>query len=49
MWYAIQTFGITLWDMWCVPFGFVPYGDPYGATAALFIASIFAAMKIINS
>ncbi|MEQ8666123.1 MAG: hypothetical protein RIC16_10380 [Rhodospirillales bacterium] len=37
------------WDVWCLPFSLVPYGDPYLATLAVFCLGCFAVKKFMNS
>ncbi len=44
----ILTALVAMWDFWCVPFALLPYGDPYGAAAALFIVGAFATKRFIN-
>ena len=39
----------TLWDLWCVPFSFLPYGDPYGAVLALLLIGGIGVVKFINA
>ena len=40
---TITAYYLTLaWNFWCLPFGVVPYGDPYLAGAALFSLCFYA-------
>jgi len=45
----IKTALFTTWDLWCIPFSFLPYGDPYVATLAVLVIGGFATTKIINN
>ena len=38
----------TIWDLWCLPFSIVPYGDPYLATAVIFCMAGLIVKKFIN-
>lgn len=49
MMHEVITFMSTLWDLWCVPFGLIPYGDPYLAAATVFCIAGMAVRKFINS
>ncbi len=35
MFYALKNIVLGTWDVWCGLFGFMPYGDPYIASATL--------------
>jgi len=35
MFYSFQIMVLETWDVWCGLFGFMPYGDPYIASATL--------------
>ena len=37
------------WDLWCLPFSLVPYGDPYLATLSVFCLGGLAVKKFMNS
>ena len=44
--YAFQNIVIGTWDLWCGLFGLLPYGDPYIASAALFVLVAMAAKMV---
>lgn len=37
---------VSLWNIWCVPFNLVPYGDPYVAGVALFALGFHIAWRM---
>ena len=37
MFYSFQIMVLETWDVWCGLFGFMPYGDPYIASATLVV------------
>ncbi len=46
MFYAFQNMVIESWDLWSGLFSPLPYGDPYIATAALFVLVAMSAKMV---
>ncbi len=46
MFYAFQNIVLGTWDFWCGLFGPLPYGDPYIASAVLFVLVAMAARMV---
>lgn len=49
MMHELIMFFSTIWDLWCLPFSIIPYGDPYLAAATVFCIAGLAVKKFINS